>query len=174
MNWTNFIDNLQKVFSIGAVCGGAFWIYFNYFRGRTFHSRLQLEMSASIVPRDGRNYILVTMQLKNIGLSRIDFARDDCGVRVSSLATYQQASELLSPVWKDETAFPVLASFEWVEPGVTLKEQQLIVAPAQECDAFELELSVYSQGTFWAKSTSWSTFAIALTEERKQAKAKQD
>src|SRR3989442_15004843 len=104
MKWSNLIDNAQKIGNLIAVLVGGLWVYFNYFRGRTFYPRLQLELTGRIVRRGGSNYVLVTMQLKNTGLSRVDIEQEGSGLRISSLFEYANVSEFLSPIWENETS----------------------------------------------------------------------
>ena len=90
---------LKNVATIIAIGAGAVWAYFNFFKGRTYRSRLEPKVSGKVISRNGASYLIVTAQLKNVGLSdvRIDQKGSALRVFVYTVGERQSKALLLSP-----------------------------------------------------------------------------
>lgn len=61
------LEDWQKLAQIIAVGVGGLWVYINSVRGRVFVSRLQLTLGGQLLYNNGKRYVLVAMQTKNVG-----------------------------------------------------------------------------------------------------------
>lgn len=76
VDWTrtkDFTDAFADVTQSFALIAGGVWAYFKFAKGRTFEDRLIPTLSGKFVSIDGSVYIIATIQLQNVGLSRIAF-----------------------------------------------------------------------------------------------------
>ena len=59
---------LSSSVSVIAICVGAVFSYYRFFRGRTFYSRAELKIEVTVIPRDAAvNMHAVIVEVKNIG-----------------------------------------------------------------------------------------------------------
>lgn len=56
-----FIDVLTKLIQAGAIIIGGWWVWRNYFRGRTHVPRLQVELKAKELRAINGHYLLATL-----------------------------------------------------------------------------------------------------------------
>jgi hypothetical protein len=76
IDWTStkdFTDAFANLTQSVALIAGAVWAYFKFAKGRTFRERLITNVSGRFVLIDGSVFLVVTTQIKNVGLSRIAF-----------------------------------------------------------------------------------------------------
>ena len=69
----DFTEAFANVSQSLALIGGGVWAYFKFAKGRTFQDRLIPNVSGKFVAIDGSVFLIVTAQLKNVGLSGIAF-----------------------------------------------------------------------------------------------------
>lgn len=162
MDWTRLIDNTAKVFQIVAVIVGAFWVYFNALRGRTFVPRLQVEVSGKFFTKLSRRYLLVTMQVKNVGSSRVWIEQRGTGLKVNRLRPIYPSLERNELTRESTKVFKVLkrytvdkknalhvADILAVEPGAAHLEQKVIIISEEQYPDLELELRVVAKRQSW-------------------------
>ena len=191
IDWNNFIDISEKAFTIIAVIVGGLWVYFNSFRGRTFVPRLQLELSGRLLTNGRLQFLLVSIQVKNVGSSIVQLRERGTGLKVVSLQAGPAASEVANLIEKETTAFPVLEkdiidekdtttdkSIKNIEPGTSINEQKLVVVNMAKYNAFRLELKVFAFGgrLFWSKLPDryWTAIAIAAKDDQSLQPEKPD
>jgi len=68
---TEVIKNLVET---AAVVIGAGWAYFKFVKGRIFRASLVPLVTGRLMVLDGGVYLAVTIQIKNVGQSKIDLA----------------------------------------------------------------------------------------------------
>src|SRR6267142_3981324 len=179
IDWNHLIDNSEKVFKIVAVIVGGLWVYFNSFRGRTFTPRLQLEVSGQLLSLGENQFVLVAMQVKNVGSSIVQLRETGTGLKLVSLQAAGPVLKAANLIEKETNGFSVLEkniiaanatrsekSIKSIEPGTAVNEQKLIEVRANKYDAFKLELRVFAYGrTFlgWkAPDSCWTAIAVAV------------
>jgi len=88
VDWTRTKDFTEAVANVSqslALIGGGVWAYFKFAKGRTFEDRLIPNVSGTFVLIEGSTFLVVTMQFKNVGLSRIAFDREASSLFVLSM-----------------------------------------------------------------------------------------
>ena len=103
------------VTTLATVLGG-YWAYYRFVRGRTFEPRLSLAISSRCIRSDSINYVVCAMEVKNVGLSKVDI--DKAHLRLCFLSGESERSYL--------NTRKVLGAQNWLEPGATLNEQEII------------------------------------------------
>ena len=130
---------------IAALIIGGIWAYYQFFNGRTFRSRLDINVSVKTFIDVEMIYLIVAVQLKNIGLSKIDIIRRGTAVRVfSNTIKTENTPKALRPNWSHVISSRVFERHSWIEPGETIGEQLVFSVPNQtvEKTAYNIELRV--------------------------------
>jgi hypothetical protein len=143
------VDIAQKLFTIAAIIVGGVWTYFHFFKGRTFKMRLEPSVSSVITTSDGTNHLIVSISLRNVGLSKVEIEQKGSVLQVLSYEAPIRMTSIESASWKDLKVFPVFESQEWIEPGELVEEQRLLVTPDGTYKAFRLQLRIVSKGSTW-------------------------
>lgn len=132
-----FMGSIQNLVQVLALCAGGYWAYFKFVKGRTFQQSLTAAVTGRLVMLDGMVYLIATIQLKNVGSSRIDFdARD------SALILYEYTPSLNTEVHavtdKRLTSFALLDDRKrrYVEPKEDVEIQEFISIPGQPTLAY--------------------------------------
>lgn len=146
LNWSNTLDNIEKIFTILAIILGGVGAYLKFFKGRTYHNRLQLEVSGRVVIDGEVTCLLVTMQLKNVGVSSVYLDAEGTRIDVYSYApeSYQPMPHLA--IWQTLKTFPIFQNCEWIESGEAAKDELLIRIADQRQVAFKIDMTVNSRG----------------------------
>lgn len=127
--WKDLLDILQRSFTIIAIIVGALWGYSKYFRGRTFRQRIELDVSADKFVSEKANYIIIKVQAKNVGLSKIDIDKNGADIEILSYDTFNNEPSLSCIQWEHLATVPILKNHDLIEPGEVVREQELIEIP---------------------------------------------
>ena len=112
--------------AVATVSAGA-WAYYRFVKGRVFKPRLILSASARRVNMESNRYVLSSVELSNVGLSRVDI--DSAILRISALSSGPFAEvSVPSRTWLGTSR--VLLAHTWIESGEVLKAQTLLALPA--------------------------------------------
>lgn len=149
-----FTGSVQNVVQVFALCAGGCWAYFKFVKARTFQQSLTPAVSGHFVMLDGVVYLIATIQIKNVGSSRIDF---DCETSALILYEYVPSSDIYGVKYKRLTS---LALFEakkerYVEPNEAIEVQQFISIPGPLKLAYRLEADISSTSGF-----TWSAMSV--------------
>ncbi len=162
------LDNLEKIATVVAIVIGGAWVYFNFSKGRIYKSRLEPRVSGTIMPADGITHLLVTITLKNIGLSKFDIQQEGTALQILSYDPLVDPFPAEKAGWKFLSIFTVFEQHAWIEPGETIEEQKLIVIQGVNHTAFRLELRVISRGF------SWDSDSIIMVPKASEANSSKD
>ena len=143
MTSSEFIANAESIFVMAGVVVGGLWAYFNYFRGRVFYPRLELELESKFHNQSNSHCIVITYKVKNVGLSRVKFNHKGNALRVYSAIRVNNAPFVHKVLWERLATFDVLSDHGWIESGETITETQLISIPQE----------VYSEDKLAIKTT---------------------
>jgi hypothetical protein len=143
------VDIAQKLFTIAAIIVGGVWTYFNFFQGRTFRMRLEPSVSGVISTFDGANHLIVSISLKNVGLSKVEIEQRGSALQVLSYEAPIHIASIERASWNILKVLPVFEAHEWIEPGELVEEQHLLLTPDGTYKAFQLQLRIVSKGIVW-------------------------
>lgn len=143
------VDVLKNVMTIIAVGVGGVWAYFNFFKGRTYRSRLEPKVSGKLISRNSANYLVVTAQLKNIGLSDVRINQEGSAIRVFAYAVVEHTSKAHSVQQSRLITLPVFEEHGWIEPGELIEDQRLVAIPDIEYVALQTQLRLVSNKIEW-------------------------
>lgn len=146
-----FTGSMRDVVQVLAFCAGGWWAYFKFIKGRTFQESLTSGVTGRLVWLDDVVYLVATIQIKNVGSSRIDFDRES-----SALILYEYIpssdAEIYAVTDKRLTSFAVFKEKDrYIEPNESIELQQFISMPAQLKLAYRLEIEILSNsGLTWS------------------------
>jgi hypothetical protein len=150
----DFTGAIQDVVQILAFIAAGWWAYFKFVKGRTFQESLTPAVSGRFVSLDGVTYLVVSIQIKNVGSSKIDFNRDG-----SALILFEyiptSGQEIHTVADKRLTSFDVFKPNErYIEPNEIVEIQRFIAIPGQLKAAYRLEVEILSKSGFtWSATT---------------------
>ncbi len=150
-------DSSQKLAAIFALIVGGIWVLRTYLLDHTHEPRLQVNVKAEISRHASGNYLLASIEVKNVGRSRIELpplAEDGDGLVGCALLVLPQlddedVDDIISPRWGETYAFGVLDTHRSVEAGLTLYEQKLVRLPQQPHLSYRVRLNVTAEGQVW-------------------------
>jgi hypothetical protein len=161
----DFAEAFASVTQSLALIAGAVWAYFKFAKGRTFRDRLNPTVSGKLVSIDGSAFLIGTIQLQNVGLSRIAFDQE-----ASSLAVFEfvpsQPEEILRVNNSLVAYFSVFGVTDrYIEPNEVVERQTLIALPSGSSVGYQLEFKVLSDsGYLWRATTVVDKSALAHNE----------
>jgi hypothetical protein len=142
-------DVLKNVATIIAFGAGSVWAYFNFFKGRTYRSRLEPKVSGKIISRNGAYYLIVTAQLENVGLSDVRIDQKGSALRVFAYAVGERPSKARSVEQSRLITLSIFEDHGWIEPGELIEDQRLIAISNVEYIALQIKLRLVSNEIEW-------------------------
>ena len=172
VDWTttkDFTDAFANITQSLALIAGGVWAYFKFAKGRTFRDRLTPTVTGRFVSIDGSVFLVVTTQIKNVGLSKITFDH-----KASWLIVFEyipsEPQEVLGVQYNRLTTFHVFGEKDrYIEPNEIVERQCLIALPRVSIIGYQLEFEVLSEsGYTWRAMTivDKSTFADNKSDNR--------
>lgn len=158
MDAKDIVDIFSKsVTAIATILAGG-WAFFRFVKGRVFKPRLTLTVSARQLCTEGTAYLLSTIQLTNVGLSRVDIA--GATLRVCSLSGEPDAELVATPelAWLETPR--VLLAHSWIESGEALREENILILPLNHRLPVHVDCKVLSRGL------SFTATAIAIPSDK--------
>ena len=149
------IEAAKNVFEMGAIVGGGAWAYFKFIKGRTFKESLVPAVAGKFSYIDDVLYLIVTTQIKNVGLSKIEFDRNGSALIVFEYNS-SSATEIHTVAENRLTAFDVLDENDrYIEPSEIIEDQRFIAVPGPLKIAYRLEVQIASTAGY-----TWRTASI--------------
>ena len=157
INWTktkDFTDVFRNMTQGLAFIAGGIWAYFKFRKGRTFQQRLIPVVSGKFTFIEGTAYLLVRMQIKNVGLSKIELNPSECALIVFEY-TPGTVSKIHTVADKRLTSLDMFEENDRrIEPNEVIAQQTLIAIPGSVQLAYRLELEILSlSGYIWRATT---------------------
>lgn len=156
--WTkakDITDVLLNTVQMAAFIAGGWWAYFKFIKGRTFKESLVPAVSGRFVSIDDVQYLIVATQIKNVGLSKIEFNREGSALIIFEYNTSSE-TEIHTVVDNKLGAFDVLNEKDkYIEPNEIIDDQRFIAIPGPLKIAYRLEIQIASTGPY-----TWQTATI--------------
>jgi hypothetical protein len=151
--WSVWLDQSDKVVQITAVIVGGVWAYLKFIRGRVYYTRLEPSVAATTFRKDGTDYLLATVTLKNVGATKVDIVQEGTALRVFACPAYGSQNALLSVDWNRLRTVSIFQEHAWIEAGETIQDSLLFVLPPNQT-------AVKMQVRIVATKLEWSAKAI--------------
>ncbi len=150
MSTDQIVDVANKIIaSLGLIFAGIF-AYYKFVKGRIYKFRLEPNVSGEVVQKDGNKYLIATIYLKNIGISRIPIQNEG-----SALSLYFAEAGLDSiddpyiMEWNESIPVAIFEDVEQLESEESIGKKYLISLPAQVPPAIKMELRIVARGYEW-------------------------
>jgi len=144
----NFTGSMRDVIQVLAFCAGGWWAYFKFVKGRTFQESLTSRVTGRFVSLDGIVYLVATIQIKNVGSSKIDLDREDSALILYDYIASSDA-EIHAVADKRLTSFAVFREkARYIEPNEDIEIQRFISIPGPLKFAYRLEIKILSNSGF--------------------------
>jgi len=157
VDWTRtkeFTDAFANLIQSLALIAGGVWAYFKFAKGRTFEDRLTPTVSGKLISIDEFVFLVVMMQLKNVGLSRIAFDQEASSLNVLEYIA-SEAREIVSVKNDQLTSFKVFGDKDtYIEPNEIVERQTLIALPRVSSVGYQLEFEVLSDSGYKWRATA--------------------
>lgn len=144
MSTNETIEMVSRVITALATILAGGWAYYRFVKGRVFKPRLTLTASARLLRVQGTEYVLSTIELSNVGLSKIDIHHAD--LRVCSLSGKAVAKLVTVPQRDWLRTCRVLLAHTWIESGEALREQNLLALPLDLGVPILVDIRVVARG----------------------------
>src|SRR5215216_4465301 len=138
-DWFAVVDDALKILGIIAAGG---WAYFHYFRGRTYKSRLRVKVEGEKLYNAFDQYLLVSMEVENKGLSKVPIEQTGTGLRVLAYSDWADPSKT-----EHLETLAVFEEHEWIEPGETIGDEKIVQLPRTNLLAARLEFHLISRNS---------------------------
>jgi hypothetical protein len=139
--WSDLLNEIEKVLRILAIVMAGIWAYYRYFRGRTFRPRVELTVSGLVVQKDGKEYMVATVGLQNLGLSRVGI--DQIGTALFVSTSNADSSPFFDVEWSRPSGFQVFTTHTGIEPNEPIVNKLLYRLPTGQ-SFVKLHLQVVS------------------------------
>jgi hypothetical protein len=130
IDWSTVLARTESVLKIVALAVTGGWAYFRYVKGRTFRSRIEPTVTGAVFDKDGDTYIIVTLGLKNVGLSRVPVEQKGTVLLVSTCPA--PSRPFLDLSWSEPLGFEVFINHSWIEPGEPIQDKVSFQLPAAQ------------------------------------------
>ena len=127
--WNVWLDQTDKLVRIFAVILGGVWAYMKFAKGRIFRTRLEPTVSGLCFHHERGDYVIATVELKNVGASRFALKKNGNHLVVHGcLRPVDSASE--RPVeWSEINIKSVFEDHTGVEPSETIEDSVMVDLP---------------------------------------------
>jgi hypothetical protein len=150
------LQELDTFLKMAAVLLGGVWVLMNYLRGRTHKPRLQLRISAERTFHGVDEFLVITNELHNAGLSRVNVVNDGCKITVHAHRLPKRAEFVMQPRWEKLAVLDLYKDEHWVEPNGLLIDSQVVSLPGL-ADRF---LSVWAH--FESSKVAWNARVVVM------------
>lgn len=159
------LELIQSFLTSLAICIGGIWAYLNFIKGRLYHSKLELSILLELNRLDSELYLLVTSDIKNVGLGRVNVSAESSALIIA--AVKQSGSSLKASSTESEEIgfFDVFRRDEFIESGESIREQQVIGLSDYGNVAFRATLRVVGRN-HWigTRQYEWGESATLFTK----------
>jgi len=158
INWSitkDFTGSIQSVVQTFAFLVGGIWAYYKFVKGRSFQDSLSPAISGRLASIDGAVYLVISIQIKNAGSTKVDFNHKGSAVIVYEYTATSEA-EIHTVADKRLTAFDLFKPNEkYVEPNEVIELRSFIAIPGPVQLGYRIEVEILSISGF-----TWTATAI--------------
>jgi hypothetical protein len=147
------LGDVKSIAETLALIVGGLWAYYKFFKGRTFKPRLELTVVGKAWNAKHVTHLIASVQIKNVGLSKLELSQEGSGLRVFSHALRTPKNTAAVVEWKRQITLAVFTKHKWIEPGETISDETLIALSDIDNSAVKLELRIVSSGIEWNSLT---------------------
>ncbi|HMI99246.1 MAG TPA: hypothetical protein VK488_05380 [Gaiellaceae bacterium] len=162
-SWKDWADAAASAAQALAIVIGGAWAYFKFVKGRTFAKRVELAVTATVLPTR-RPTLKVRATLRNAGLSKLPLR-----IQVVTVYGIYAAPTSANPIAMREAQLGkrkrIFKAHKWIEAQETVSDEILCLVPArdEELLAFRAECTIFARRRKPGALT-WTASAVVPAE----------
>jgi hypothetical protein len=146
---------------------GATWAFYKLIQSGGLHPLLDLKVSGKFVSIASHEYLLCSMEVKNVHLRRV--LVEYAGLRVYSIVASAPVA------WRPWATFPVFDGHQKIWSGESIRDRILIAVPGEQ-NVFRIEFRIARRYRWYQLSYKWQTgrsswSAVAIVNKESAEKA---
>jgi hypothetical protein len=142
MSWSQILDELVKIFTILGISGGGLFALHHYLKSRVYKFKFEQNISGRIISIDQVEYLVISVSLINVGLSKIDIRQKGSGIELFACEKKVAIDNAKNVDWQYKGTFGVLEKHDWIESGETIQDELLIAIPKNKYIAFRAHFRI--------------------------------
>ena len=158
INWSvtrDFTGSIQSVVQTVAFVLGGSWAYYKFVKGRSFQDSLSPAISGRFASIDGAVYLVVSIQIKNAGATKVDFNHEGSALIVYEY-TVTSETEIHNVADRRLTTFELFQpSQKYIEPNEVIELRKFFAIPEPVKLGYRIDVEVLS-----ATGLNWTASAI--------------
>jgi hypothetical protein len=145
--WNVWLDYTDKIVRMAAVLIGGGWAYVRFVKGRTHFSRIEPTVAGRFVKKNGTEYLIANVHVKNIGVTKVNIEKEGTALRV--LGAHGGGGRI---EWTRLRTLAILSEYQWLEPSESIDDNVIIDVP-NGLIAFRLEALLIIDKQRWRAKT---------------------
>lgn len=143
-SWKETVEVLSALVTMGAITAGGIGAYFKFFKGRVFHTRLELALTHSWMQKGDTLYLQMSASAKNTGTSNVTLLKSEPSehfLEVEVCDAVPNAAHWEICGWQRVKTLPLFEIEDNIEAGESITKDELIIVPLS--NGIALKISVY-------------------------------
>jgi hypothetical protein len=143
------LEMTQQVVTIGAIVVGGIGGYIKFLHGRVHFTRLDANFKTSFYRKNGTDFLLVALTIKNTGSLNAHLCRGAHYLIVSSCDPIPNADTFEGAHFEEVSVFKIFEAEEHLEQSESIYEEKLIAFPVDKYLALSLTMEVRAKKSPW-------------------------
>lgn len=140
----------ESILTCAAIIAGGLWAYFKYFKGRTFHERLETEIEGELTHDGATRLMRVVVRLKNVGLAKVPISQKGTALDIQVCRSCSpDAERAVEADWSFVATVSLFEDHQLIEPGESIQDHTLFALPSNSATAVRLKSTIASQKQQW-------------------------
>ena len=150
IGWSQASEVLKNLAEVIAIVIAGVWTYYLFIRGRVLKERLELKISGRCAVIEGRQFLITTGKIANVGTSNFTIMDGGAFIRI---AAYPAPNErgIHTPKEINSGSFAIFPKDRLLEPGESISNER-ITSIDHQFAAIGIEMFIYSAERTWYTS----------------------
>ena len=146
----DFSETFKNFMEVVALATAGIWTYYLFIKGRILKERLELKVSGRYMVIEGRQFLITTGKITNVGTSNFTIMDNGAFLRI---AAYPPPNEtgIHTPKEIAHGTFSIFPKDRLLEPGETISNERITTIDHQFA-AIGIEMYIYSSERTWYTS----------------------
>jgi hypothetical protein len=148
--WVTILDAANKAVQTTAIIVGGVWAYYRFVKGRIHRPRLEIVLEGEAFRRDGRDYAIVSISLKNVGVTDVKIQQKGSALRVFGCVNRSEDEPSLDSDidWNRIITLSIFEKHGWIQSSELIHDKLLVSLPSMQI-ALRLDVRIVSKGLVW-------------------------
>ena len=142
-----FLKIIESLLTSLAIVIGGIWAYYKFIKGRLFKPKLELSIKSQIECYKTYKELLMDYKIVNVGLSKVNLST--CGIRIWKYISRADTLDIENVQWAKIGSFPAFEKHQWIEPGETINEMNLVALNDDKNSYYKSVLIINGENQTW-------------------------